>query len=285
MKKIFIPALITVISLTSIGCKNWQKHVNKTGIPVAKIETSMGSFVVEFDGKNAPKTVENFIGLAEGTKEWINPKDGKPVKMPFYNGLAFHRVIKKFMIQGGCPFKNGTGGPGYTFEDESMDYSKAAVLKGKIDTEEKAKAIYEEVLVPYLKNSSTNNRKKDADLLRIVKECSAAQSSKPIMRHPVEYYMKKARRTKPVMIGGIVKSKIEYGSLCMANSGPDTNGSQFFILTKKDGARWLDGKHTVFGKVIYGMDVVLDISNVKTVRGDIPEKDVVIKKITVYKKK
>jgi len=285
MKKIFTAVLITITALSFTGCKNWQKYVDKTGNPVAKIETSAGTFVVEFDEKNAPETVKNFIGLAEGTREWTDPKDGKPVTKPFYDGLSFHRVIKDFMIQGGCPLKNGTGGPGYTFKDETMDYTNAVILKGKIDTEDKAKIIFKEVIAPYLKNTRRNNKKGDADILKIAQDCSRAQSAKPIMKYPVEYYLKKTGRQEPVRIGGTVKTKIEYGSFCMANSGPDTNGSQFFILTKKDGAPWLDGKHTVFGRVIDGMDVVLDISKVKTVTGDIPQKDVVIKKITIYKKR
>jgi peptidyl-prolyl cis-trans isomerase A (cyclophilin A) len=277
-------AFIIAISLSMFSCKNWQNHVNETGKPVVKIETSEGAFVVELDEQNAPETVKNFIALAEGSKEWTNPKDGSKVKRPFYDGLVFHRVIKDFMIQAGCPLKNGTGGPGYTFADETIDYTNATVLKGKIDTEDKAKIVYKELIVPYLKNAKKNNVKEDRDILRIAQECSKTQSAKPIMKNPVEYYMNKVNRKDEIRIGGKIKAKIEYGSLCMANAGPDTNGSQFFIFTKKDGANWLDGKHTVFGKVIHGMDVVIDISKVKTAAGDIPLKDVFIKKMKVYKK-
>src|SRR5690349_7962999 len=90
----------------------------KTGTPYAHFKTSEGNFTVKLFEKQAPKTVENFIGLAEGTKEWTDPRTGAKVKKPYYNGLIFHRVIAGFMIQGGDPLGSGTGGPGYTFADE-----------------------------------------------------------------------------------------------------------------------------------------------------------------------
>jgi cyclophilin family peptidyl-prolyl cis-trans isomerase len=136
----------------------------------ATLHTNAGPIQVElFDG-DAPKTVENFRKLAG---------DG------FYDGLGFHRVIPDFMIQGGCPEGTGTGGPGYTFEDEFND------------------------------------------------------------------------------------NKVERGALAMANSGPNTNGSQFFIVTT-EAAPWLDGKHTVFGKVTDGMDAVDSIEKTETGPGDKP---------------
>ena len=136
----------------------------------ATMQTTEGPIVFELFDADAPKTVENFRKLAsEG----------------FYDGLAFHRVIKDFMIQGGCPQGTGTGGPGYTFEDE------------------------------------------------------------------------------------INPHKIVRGALAMANAGPDTNGSQFFIVTA-DACSWLDGKHTVFGQVTEGMDVVDKLEGVSTDGGDRP---------------
>jgi peptidyl-prolyl cis-trans isomerase B (cyclophilin B) len=145
----------------------------------ATLHTSHGPIELELHDGDAPKTVENFRKLAE---------DG------FYDGVIFHRVIPDFMIQGGDPTGTGTGGPGYTFEDESND-------------------------------------------------------------HPV------AR-----------------GALAMANVGPNTNGSQFFIVTA-DACPWLDGKHTVFGRVTNGMDVVDEISQVETSAGDRPRDDVVIERV------
>ena len=147
----------------------------------ATLHTSEGPIEIELFPEEVPKTVENFTRLAS---------DG------FYDGLSFHRVIPDFMIQGGCPVGDGTGGPGYTFEDEPSG-------------------------------------------------------------HPV------AR-----------------GALAMANAGPNTNGSQFFIVTA-DACPWLDGKHTVFGQVTAGMDVVDAISAVETDARDRPRDDVRIESITL----
>ena len=90
----------------------------KKGPLYATLKTSMGDIVVQLFEDKAPKTVANFVGLATGTKEWTDPKTGEKVKRPLYNGTIFHRVIPGFMIQGGDPLGNGTGGPGYRFEDE-----------------------------------------------------------------------------------------------------------------------------------------------------------------------
>ncbi|HAG90923.1 MAG TPA: peptidylprolyl isomerase [Bdellovibrionales bacterium] len=163
----------------------------------AKFETSQGNFKIQLFPDKAPKTVENFVGLAEGTKEWTDPRSGEKMKKPFYDGVIFHRVIPDFMIQGGDPLGVGTGGPGYTFEDEFH---------------------------PELKHS------------------------------------------KP-------------GMLSMANAGPNTNGSQFFITVAA--TPWLDGRHSIFGEVVEGYDVVEKISNVPRGAQDKPKEDVVIKKVTI----
>src|SRR6266702_2397636 len=97
----------------------------------AIFETSQGNIVVRLLEKEAPKTVANFVGLAEGTKEFTNERTGQKDKRPFYDGLIFHRVIPQFMIQGGCPNGNGIGGPGYKFADEfhpELKHSKAGIL-------------------------------------------------------------------------------------------------------------------------------------------------------------
>lgn len=166
----------------------------------ALFETSKGDFKVKLLSEVAPKTVENFVGLAEGTKEWTDPKTNKQVKKPFYDGLVFHRVIKDFMIQGGCPIGNGTGGPGYRFNDEFLP--------------------------------------------------GAPKHNKP-------------------------------GYLSMANAGPNTNGSQFFVTTVA--TPWLDNRHTIFGEVVEGMDVVHAIENSKTGPGDKPVEPVVIKHVKIVK--
>ena len=163
----------------------------------AIFETSMGTIVCKLFEKEAPKTVENFIGLAEGTKEFTDESTGQKVKRNFYNGLAFHRVIPNFMIQGGCPRGDGRGGPGYTFQDEFH---------------------------PSLKHS------------------------------------------KP-------------GKLSMANAGPNTNGSQFFITVAP--TEWLDGKHAIFGEVVEGMDVISKIVNTPRDSSDRPKTPVVMQKLKI----
>lgn len=166
----------------------------------ATFDTSMGKFKAKLYPDQAPKTVENFAGLAEGSKEWTNPKSKQKETKPLYSGTIFHRVIKDFMIQGGDPLGTGTGDPGYRFEDEI---------------------------------------------------------------HP------ELKHTKP-------------GILSMANAGPNTNGSQFFVTVVP--TPWLDGRHTIFGEVIEGMDVVKKISETKTKTGDRPVTDVVIKSIAIEHK-
>ena len=145
----------------------------------ATLHTNHGAIQLELFDADAPKTVENFRKLAG---------DG------FYDGVIFHRVIKDFMVQGGDPTGTGTGGPGYTFEDEFNDH------------------------------------------------------------------------------------KVERGALAMANAGPNTNGSQFFIVTT-DAAPWLDGKHTVFGRVTDGMEAVDSIEGTETDAADKPSSDAVIERV------
>ncbi|WP_409478460.1 peptidylprolyl isomerase [Pseudobdellovibrio sp. HCB154] len=164
---------------------------------IATFDTNRGTFKVKLFNDKSPKTVENFVGLATGTKEWTDPKTGEKVKRPFYDGLVFHRVIKDFMIQGGCPLGTGTGGPGYKFADEF---------------------------------------------------------------HP------ELKHNKP-------------GFLSMANAGPNTNGSQFFITTVP--TPWLDNRHAIFGEVTEGYDVVDAIGKTKTGPMDRPVEAVVINKVTI----
>lgn len=181
-----------------------KKSAKKDKDVIAVIETNKGTFKAKLFPDKAPKTVENFVGLANGTKEWTDPKTGKKVKKPFYDGLTFHRVVPGFVIQGGDPANNGTGGPGYTFEDEFP--------------------------------------------------ADAPKMDKP-------------------------------GVLAMANAGPNTNGSQFFV-TLADVARLNSPTphYTVFGEVIDGQKVVDDIGKVKTAGNEHPVEEVVIKHIKIEKK-
>ena len=164
----------------------------------AVLNTSEGTIVCRLFEKEAPKTVQNFIDLAEGNREWTHPISGKKSKDRLYDGTIFHRVIPNFMIQGGDPAGTGFGGPGYKFEDETK---------------------------------------------------------------------------------GSPHSFAKSGILAMANSGPNTNGSQFFITVAP--TEWLTGKHTIFGEVVEGQDVAEKIVNVPRSRQDKPNKDVVVKSLVI----
>jgi len=176
------------------------------------LHTSMGDIELELDANAAPKTVTNFIALS---------------KMGYYDGLTFHRVMSDFMIQGGDPNGNGTGGEsvfGSSFEDEINADSyglQKKKLKDQVDGD----------LPPELENAT-------------VKDYLQLQGYR-FMDNLKSLPMKK-------------------GSIAMANSGPNTNGSQFFIIQRKEGTDWLEGKHTVFGKVTDGLDIVDDIAVIAT---------------------
>ena len=166
----------------------------------AHFTTTAGNFTVRLFDEEAPRTVENFVGLAEGTKEWTDPRAHKRVKQPYYDGVIFHRVIEGFMIQGGDPLGQGIGGPGYSFPDEFH----------------------------------------------------------PKLRHD------------------------KAGMLSMANRGPNTNGGQFFITLAP--TPHLDDRHSVFGEVVDGMDIVRAIGSTPTGDRDRPLKDVVIEKVKIERK-
>ena len=163
----------------------------------ATLQTNQGRVVIRLFPDHAPKTVRNFVELAEGGKEWTDPRTGRATTSKLYDGTIFHRVIPDFMIQGGDPLGNGTGGPGYKFGDEI---------------------------------------------------------------HP------DLRFDRPYL-------------LAMANAGPGTNGSQFFITVAA--TPWLNRKHTIFGEVIEGADVVDAITRLKTGSQDRPAEDVIVESVTV----
>lgn len=246
---ILIPAIL-VLGLTMLYTQNRTQTTPAKEAPVKEtvqntvktvITTSFGEIELELWPDLAPKTVQNFIKLgSEG----------------FYNGTYFHRVIPDFMIQGGDPntkddnrMNDGQGGPGYMFEDEA--YGPGEEISGKITTDAQAEAIWTELIVPHMQNNRTPN----ADIAAIVKECQTAQSFEPLMKNSVEHY-KNLVNFEGKLTTKVLRAEVLYGTIAMANSGPNTNGSQFFIVTKKDGTPWLNGKHTVFGKVTRGMNIV-----------------------------
>jgi peptidyl-prolyl cis-trans isomerase A (cyclophilin A) len=165
----------------------------------ATLTTTQGPITVQLFPDHAPKTVRNFTDLAEGAREWTDPRTRSVTSAKLYDGTVFHRVIPDFMIQGGDPLGTGTGGPGYKFGDEI---------------------------------------------------------------HP------DLRFDRPYL-------------LAMANAGPGTNGSQFFITVGP--TPWLNGKHTIFGEVIDGKDIVDTISRLKTGPGDRPVEDVVVESVTIHR--
>src|SRR6185295_4586119 len=164
----------------------------------AHFTTSEGNFSARLFDAETPNTVANFTGLADGSKEWTDPRTGRKVKQPYFNGTVFHRVIDGFMIQGGDPLGQGTGGPGYTFNDEfnpKLRHSQAALLS-------------------------------------------------------------------------------------LANRGPNTNGGQFFITLAA--TPWLDDKHSVFGEVVEGMDIVKKIGGTATSKpGDRPLTPITVESVTI----
>jgi peptidyl-prolyl cis-trans isomerase A (cyclophilin A) len=256
----------------------WTGEKKQTENPVYVIQTTLGDIEVELFQSETSKTVANFIGLAEGTKEFEDSKTGKKVKRPYYNGLIFHRVIQNFMIQGGCPLGNGQGGPGYTFADE-IDATALGLGKIKAFDSQKGPHRYlmirrqedfqQNILVPLYRAMKINSQE---ELDQRKKEFEA-RLDKLTIKEAYEnmgyVYSEDGSEHPPVR-----------GSLAMANAGPNTNGSQFFInLVDTD---WLTGKHTVFGKVVKGMDVADKIGAVKVDSRQKPVKDVKI--ISIYRK-
>ena len=164
----------------------------------AHFTTSEGQFTARLFDEEAPNTVANFTGLADGSKEWTDPRGGRKTNTRYFDGTVFHRVIAGFMIQGGDPLGQGTGGPGYTFADE---------------------------------------------------------------------FSPKLRHTRA-------------GLLSMANRGPNTNGGQFFITLAP--TPWLDNKHSIFGEIVEGMDVVEKIGKTPTSKpADRPLKPIAIQSVTI----
>ena len=265
-------SIISIILINSVDSRAEKKEKVKPENPIYIIKTSMGDIQIELFADKAPDTVNNFIGLAEGTKEFTDPKTGKKVKRPFYDGLIFHRVIKDFMIQGGCPLGNGTGGPGYKFKDE---IDAAALGLDKIMAMDKSKGPHPYLMIrsredyqrnimsPLFKKLNINSQEELDRRKEELEKILFSMTVKDVLENMGYVYTEKGSPYPP-----------ERGCLAMANSGPNTNGSQFFInLVDTD---WLMGRHTVFGKVVKGQDIVDKIGSVKVGDGSKPVEDVTI---------
>jgi len=255
------------------------KKPEKSSNPQVVLETNYGKIRIELFPKAAPQTVKNFLDLAAGRKEFTDPKTGKKVKRRFYDGLIFHRVIKNFMIQGGCPLGTGTGSPGYKFPDEinakalGLDKIKVMPEKGhpnrwlgiRTKRDFQMKVVGPIVHAMGIKTPDEFKKRK--------KELQAKLESMSLMELYTDQgykYNDELKSYKPTK-----------GALAMANSGPNTNGSQFFINLVD--TPWLTGRHTVFGKVVDGMDVVEKIGSVKVDARMKPEKPVTILSIKEVK--
>jgi cyclophilin family peptidyl-prolyl cis-trans isomerase len=273
LKNTYSNVLILVTILTPGFAEQKERQSN----PVAVLKTTMGTIEIELFQHAAPETVANFIGLAEGTKSFIDPKSGSEVKRKYFDGLIFHRVIEDFMIQGGCPLGNGTGNPGYTFKDEinadslGLNEMKALSPQGEpnqllgIQGQEQFNSL---ILAPLFEEMGISTQE---ELDKRVDEFQARLNEISVKN--VFENMGYEYRT------GIQSYKPLKGYLAMANSGPNTNGSQFFINLID--TPWLIGKHTVFGKVIKGMNVVEAIGKVSTGTGDRPSKELKIITVTI----
>lgn len=274
-------ALVTIILALSLSLLNCQTNFKEKKEPAeeeemmkekpdtltAVLNTTYGEIELELWPQMAPKTVDNFIKLS---------KEG------FYDDTYFHRVIPDFMIQGGDPntkdddrTNDGQGGPGYKFEDEC--YEMGEQVTGEVDTDEKAMLVWTQIIVPYMQSGQAPSD----EIFQIVRQVQEQQSPEPLKGKTVEYYQDRTGMKDPLH-EQVLKSPVLYSYICMANSGPNTNGSQFFIVTKEGGTPWLDGKHTVFGKVASGMDVVHQIENLPRDSADNPnpENQAIINSVT-----
>lgn len=217
----------------------------------ALIQTTQGDLIVELYDEAAPKTVQNFIDLAQGEKEFRSEKGSE--RRPFYDGLKFHRVIENFMAQGGCPRGDGTGGPGFQFEDE-INGKALGLDKLKVkDAPEYQAQLQRAVLAEFNIKSRQEFEEKRTEVEKAYQEAMELPVLEVLYR--VGYRFNEVLPSK----------KATRGALAMANAGPGTNGSQFFI--NQVDTPHLNGLHTVFGFLITGYDVldrIIEKGNLQT---------------------
>ena len=269
--RILLLSIITVAWISACGTKtNYETEPMDPKNPVVKMETSKGDIYIELYEQDAPETVANFIGLSEGTKEFTDPNTKAKVTRPFYDGLVFHRVIDGFMIQGGCPLGTGTGNPGYKFQDEIN--AKALGLDTMIVAE--AAFAGRDAQMYVINKLGIRSQQEFQSRMQEVQQMFSEVSSMNLY----DLY----RELGYAYDESLNSHEAARGVIAMANSGPNTNGSQFFI--NQVDTPYLNGKHTVFGKVIKGMDVVDAICKVPVGEGSRPTEDVKIISVRVHEK-
>lgn len=274
-------ATATAVTLFTASSFMTSQAAEKTATtnPVVIMKTSQGNIRLELWPDAAPETVKNFTDLAEGRKAFKDAKSGKEETKPFYDGLTFHRVIKDFMIQGGCPLGTGTAGPGYQFKDEVNAeglglHELDAIREGQthpwllIRSQEDFQRL---VLGPALQKMGIKSEEEFKAKMEEIQKTVNAMSLQDVYVNQGYVFDKSLAPKKPLR-----------GVIAMANSGPNTNGSQFFINVTD--TPHLTGKHTVFGKVIEGMDVVDKISKLETDASSKPNTPVTIESIRLEKK-
>jgi cyclophilin family peptidyl-prolyl cis-trans isomerase len=259
----------------SLNGRDELVQTDRADNPLIVISTNRGDMLLELFEDEAPQTVANFLGLANGTKAFTDPATGQQVMRPFYDGLIFHRVIDGFMIQGGSPTGDGEGTPGYEFADEINAESLGLDKMMLIDAQGVPNPVLgirsqsdfqQRVLMPLYKKLGITSQESLTARVAEVDERLRTMTVKE------NYELLGYRYITTVMSRAPVR-----GVIAMANSGPDTNGSQFFINLAD--TEWLTGKHTVFGKVRAGLDVLDAIGKTPVNAESRPTQDVIIQSI------
>ena len=261
------------MAIAASGCGksiDYETPLDNEKNPVVKMETTKGDIYLELFEKDAPETVANFIDLAEGKKEFTDPATGEKATRPFYDSLKFHRIIKGFMMQGGCPLGTGTGSPGYTFKDEI----NATLLGMNEKRVTESPIIMEQLHVNVARKMGVKTRQEFEERMGEVQK-----QVEPLLKMSIQEFQE---ANGYVYDSTLASHKALRGVIAMANSGPNTNGSQFFI--NQVDTPHLDGLHTVFGKVVKGIAVVDSICNAPVEGQSTPQEDIVLKSVRIAKK-